>query len=61
MSEILRLADSVQAKALTVPGLADVKISWKEAKPEVKFIPDRYRMDEYGVNISTMGGICAVP
>jgi hydrophobic/amphiphilic exporter-1 (mainly G- bacteria), HAE1 family len=55
MSEILRLADSVKAKALTVPGLADVDISWKEAKPEIKFIPDRYRMDEYGVNISTLG------
>ena len=55
MSEILRLADSVQAKALTVQGLADVKYRGKKLRPEVKFIPDRYRMDEYGVNISTMG------
>lgn len=55
MADILALADSVKAKAFTVAGLADIKTSWKAAKPEIRFIPDRQRMDEYGVNIGSLG------
>jgi len=55
MSDILALADSVQAKAVAVGGLVDIKSSWKEAKPEIKFIPNRLRCDEYGMNVATLG------
>ena len=55
MDEILTLADSVKALARTIPGLVDVQLSWKEAKPEIKFLPDRRRLDEYGVTVAQMG------
>ncbi len=55
MGEILALADSVKALAQTVPGLVDVQLSWKEAKPEIKFLPNRRRLDEYGMNVAQIG------
>ena len=55
MDEILSIADTVKALAKTVPGLVDFQISWKTAKPEIKFIPDRQLLDEYGTNVATVG------
>jgi HAE1 family hydrophobic/amphiphilic exporter-1 len=55
MVEILALADSIKTKALSISGLADIKISWQAAKPEIRCIPDRSRMDEYGVTINSLG------
>lgn len=55
MSEILNLADSVRLLAQSVPGLVDFNLSWKEAKPELKFIPNRQLLDEYGISVATMG------
>ncbi len=56
MREILHIADSITAKAHQVPGLTDIRTSWKAAKPEIKFLPDRIRLDEYGTNVGQMGG-----
>lgn len=55
MSEILRLADTVKSLAQGVSGLVDFKLTWKEAKPEIKFIPNRQILNEYGMNVMTMG------
>jgi len=55
MREILALADSVAALARGVPGLTDVQLSWKQAKPEIKFVPDRLKLDEYGMTVGQMG------
>ncbi len=55
MDKILRLTDSVMALARTIPGVADIQRSWKEAKPEIQFVPDRMRMDEYGMNVAMLG------
>jgi HAE1 family hydrophobic/amphiphilic exporter-1 len=55
MADILALAEQVRRQALTVPGLVDVKLSWEAAKPEIKFIPDRLRLDEYGVQVGLVG------
>ncbi|HEX3019673.1 MAG TPA: efflux RND transporter permease subunit [Chitinispirillaceae bacterium] len=54
-SEILNLADSVRVLAQSVAGLVDFKISWKQAKPEIKFIPNRQLLSEYGMNVVTIG------
>ena len=55
MNEILSIADTVKSLAQTVPGLVDFQISWKTAKPEIKFIPNRPLLDEYGTNVGQMG------
>lgn len=55
MAEILRLQDTIFTLAAIVPGLVDITSSWKLAKPEVKFIPDRIRLDEYGVSVAMLG------
>ncbi len=55
MEEILVLVDSVRVKMKEIPGLVDIQSSWKEAKPEVKFIPRRMLVDEYFTNVATMG------
>jgi len=55
MNEILALADSVQRVARSMPALADISSSWKEAKPEIKFIPDRMKLDEYGMTVGQIG------
>ena len=55
MDEILSIADTVKTMAQTVPGLVDFQISWKTAKPEVKFIPRRLVLDEYSTNVATVG------
>ncbi|MBL8027195.1 MAG: efflux RND transporter permease subunit [Fibrobacteres bacterium] len=55
MNEILRIQDSVISLAAAVPGLVDIKSSWKSAKPEMKFIPDRMRLDEYGISVAMLG------
>jgi HAE1 family hydrophobic/amphiphilic exporter-1 len=55
MADILALAEQVRQQALTIPGLVDVKLSWEAAKPEIKFIPDRLRLDEYGVQVGMLG------
>jgi HAE1 family hydrophobic/amphiphilic exporter-1 len=55
MDGILAVSDSVQAKMRLVKGLADIQLSWKAAKPEIKFIPDRNRIDEYGTTVAQMG------
>ena len=55
MEHILIIADSVQSLAQTVPGLVDFQLSWKAAKPEIKFIPKRQILDEYASNVATMG------
>ncbi len=55
MGEILSLVDSVKSKMGQIPGLVDVQVSWKEAKPEMKFIPRRILLDEYNTNVATMG------
>lgn len=55
MSEILRLADSVRILAQNLPGLVDFKLSWKEAKPEIKFIPNRQILNEYATSVYSLG------
>jgi len=55
MGTILALTDSVTAKAHAISGLVDVKSSWKEAKPEIKFIPNRLKLDEYGISVAQLG------
>jgi len=55
MGEILTIADTVRELAKKVPGLVDFQISWKTAKPEIKFIPNRRLLDEYGTNVAMMG------
>lgn len=55
MGEILTIADTVMELAKKVPGLVDFQISWKTAKPEIKFIPNRRLLDEYGTNVAMMG------
>jgi len=55
MKEILSIADTVKSLAQTIPGLVDFQISWKTAKPEIKFIPNRAILDEYGTNVAMMG------
>ncbi len=55
MSQILPLADTVKALIERVPGLVDSKLSWKEAGPEIKIIPNRQLLDEYGINVLGMG------
>jgi hydrophobic/amphiphilic exporter-1 (mainly G- bacteria), HAE1 family len=55
MDEILAIADTVKSMAQTVPGLVDFQISWKTAKPEIKFLPRRQLLDEYGTNVATVG------
>ena len=55
MGEILTVANAVLEEARAVPGLTDTNLSWSEAKPEMKFLPDRMRMDHYGVTVADMG------
>jgi HAE1 family hydrophobic/amphiphilic exporter-1 len=55
MHEILRIQDTVISLAKTITGLVDIKSSWKSAKPEMKFVPDRLRLDEYGVSVVMLG------
>lgn len=55
MSEILSLADTVKTLMQSVPGLSDTRLSWKEAGPEIRFIPNRKLLDEYGMNVLDMG------
>ncbi|MFP4164806.1 MAG: efflux RND transporter permease subunit [Chitinispirillaceae bacterium] len=57
MEEILALTDSVKVRMKEVPGLVDIQTSWKEAKPEVKFVPKRMLVDEYHTNVATMGTV----
>jgi HAE1 family hydrophobic/amphiphilic exporter-1 len=35
-------------------GLTDVKTSEKDPKPEIRFIPDRYRISSFGINTSAV-------
>ncbi|MBN1604125.1 MAG: efflux RND transporter permease subunit [Chitinispirillaceae bacterium] len=55
MEEILKIADSVKNLAQTIPGLVDFQLSWKAAKPEIKFIPNRFLLDEYGMQVAMLG------
>ncbi len=55
MEQILAYADSVIQKTTMVEGLVDVQLSWKEARPEIKFIPRRMLLDEYGTNVASLG------
>ncbi len=65
MDEILALADSVMRIVEEVPGLTDFNTSWKGAKPEIKIIPDRDRLEHYGLSpnvaaattVQMLGGI----
>ena len=65
MDKILQLADTVKQKMLDLGGLTDIQYSWKGAKPEIKIIPDRERLDHYGLTgniqasttIQMLGGI----
>jgi HAE1 family hydrophobic/amphiphilic exporter-1 len=56
MDGILELSGRVRELAESITGLTDVRLSWREARPEVKLLPDRMRMDEYGVTVADMGG-----
>lgn len=55
MPQILSLADTVKSLIESVSGLVDSRLSWKEARPEIKFIPNRQLLDEYGMNVLGMG------
>jgi HAE1 family hydrophobic/amphiphilic exporter-1 len=55
MDEILKIADSVKSLAQTIPGLVDFQLSWKAAKPEIKFIPNRFLLNEYGMQVAMLG------
>jgi len=55
MEKVVALSDSVQARMRRVTGLVDIQVSWKAAKPEIKFIPDRQRIDEYGTTVAQVG------
>ncbi|MBD3317606.1 MAG: hypothetical protein GF344_17595 [Chitinivibrionales bacterium] len=64
MDEVLALADSVETLMATrVSGLTDINSSWKGAKPEIKLIPNRERLEHYGLSMSnqitvqTIGGL----
>lgn len=53
--QILSLADTVRSMIESVSGLADSRIFWKEARPEITIIPNRQLLDEYGMNVLNMG------
>lgn len=55
MAEILKIADSVKSLAQTIPGLVDFQLSWKSAKPEIKFVPNRFILNEYGMQVAMLG------
>ncbi len=55
MTEILKIADSVKSLAQTISGLVDFQLSWKAAKPEIKFVPNRFILNEYGMQVAMLG------
>ncbi len=55
MNKILAYADSVKNKMKEMKGLTDIKLSYKGAIPEIQIVPDRDRMDHYGLNAQTLG------
>ncbi len=64
MDELLALSDSVKTLMATrIPGLTDVTSSWKGSKPEIKIIPQRDRLEHYGlsaanqITVQTVGGL----
>lgn len=54
-AQVLYLADSVKTLMESVSGLVDSKFSWKETSPEIKIVPNRQLLDEYGMNVMNMG------
>ncbi|MFW5775557.1 MAG: efflux RND transporter permease subunit, partial [Chitinivibrionales bacterium] len=50
LDHILALTDSVHTKMKEVGGLTDIKLSWKGSKPEIRIIPDRERLEHYGLS-----------
>lgn len=58
MDRILELADSVKLIMQKTPGLVDVALSYKGVSPEVQLLPDRERLNHYG--LSAMGGSMTV-
>lgn len=58
MDRILAYADSVTKCMESMHGLADINLSYKGVIPEIKIIPDRDRMDHYGMmTVASLGGI----
>ncbi len=49
---ILALADSVEARMRVVAGLVDISKSYKGVRPEIQIIPDRDRLEHYGLNLN---------
>jgi HAE1 family hydrophobic/amphiphilic exporter-1 len=65
MEGILALADSVVERMHDVAGLTDITLSYKGVRPELKLIPDRERLEHYGLTpnvaaattVQALGGI----
>lgn len=55
ISQILTLADTVKSLIEKVSGLVDSRLSLKEARPEINFIPNRQLLDEYGMSVLNLG------
>lgn len=55
MDEVLKIADSVKTLSQTIAGLVDFQLSWKAAKPEIKFVPNRFLLNEYGMQVALLG------
>ncbi|MFW6220844.1 MAG: efflux RND transporter permease subunit [Fibrobacterota bacterium] len=57
LNTILSLTDSVRVKMKEVQGLTDIKLSWKGNKPEIQIIPDRERLEHYGLSSNTAASL----
>ncbi len=57
LNTVLALTDSVRAKMKNVGGLTDIKLSWKGPKPEIQIIPDRRRLEHYGLSPNTAAAL----
>lgn len=50
MGKLIALSDQVTGIVSQTPGLTDINSSWKGDKPEIAIIPDRERLEHYGLS-----------
>ncbi|MFC1557850.1 efflux RND transporter permease subunit [candidate division KSB1 bacterium] len=51
------IGSKVMNIAKDVPGITDLRSSWKLGVPEIRVVPDRKRMEDRGVSISTLASV----
>lgn len=60
LSQLLKTAQEIEAVVKTVEGAADVRMEQADGLPTLSIIPDRKRLDLYGLNISDVQDVVQV-